>query len=339
MSLSIFFEKLSSPFFSIIIPVYNTERYVARCLESCVNQTFRNIEIIVIDDCGQDNSMQITWDYAQKDDRIKICQNSRNMGPLYARNVGESLALGNFILYVDSDDFIELDACSAIYQAIHNEYNQSMFYPDICWFGSKRLCSKREKVFHPNLNKSMGYEVFKNNMTQWEIWGRAFSREVIQKANNFLERFALNEIRLFIGEDVLKSFAINLFAQKSIGLNKILYFYCDNPVSITKNHDNFAVAKRNADQLDFVISFLDNFDDIHEAKENPYYFATKEKVKKILSEHKQMWDYQAFIAHRFDSCLFAYPRVYFGSLKIKKDFRRVFIRVFVYLITFGFVKI
>lgn len=229
-------NKMILPTFSIIVPVYNTQKYITRCLESCIYQSFENIEIIVVDDCGKDQATQIAKEYAKQDKRIKIIQNPKNLGLFHTRIFGEKEARREYIIHLDSDDFIELDTRNAIYQAIYSEYDQSRFYPDICWFGSKRLYSKREKVFHPNLDKSIGHEVFKNNMMQWEIQGKAFSREIIQKSNGFLERFVLNETQLLIGEDALKSFAINLFAQKSIGLNQILYFYCDNPVSI-KQHN------------------------------------------------------------------------------------------------------
>ncbi|WP_243832725.1 MULTISPECIES: glycosyltransferase family 2 protein [unclassified Campylobacter] len=73
---------------SIIIPTYNVEKYIARALESCINQTFKDIEIIVVDDCGNDKSIEIAKEYAKKDTRIKIVYNEENLGLLRARYEG-----------------------------------------------------------------------------------------------------------------------------------------------------------------------------------------------------------------------------------------------------------
>lgn len=325
--------------FSIIIPVFNTEKYIERCLKSCVEQTYNNIEIIVVDDCGQDQAMQIVERYAKEDTRIRIVRNQRNLGVFYTRINGTKNAEGDFLIYVDSDDFIETDMCEKIAKVIENEYKKTKSYPDICWFASKRLFSRKTRIYHPNLTKSEKNEVFKNNMMQWEIWGKAYGRELVQKANIELAKILPEDIRLLIGEDVIMLFVINLFAQKSIGVDEVLYFYCENPTSITKTRNNSQIAQRNAEQLDFVIHFLDQFDTTKEAQENPYYLSTKKKVQEILGGHKNMWEYQAFIAHRFDNTFFAYPRVYWQSMKIQKDWRRFCVRVFVYFITLGFVKI
>lgn len=325
--------------FSIIIPVFNTEKYIERCLKSCIEQTYNNIEIIVVDDCGQDQAMWIVERYAKEDARIRILKNQRNLGLFHTRIAGESFAIGNFIIHVDSDDFIEIDACERIAKAVEDEYGKTNSYPDICWFASKRLFSRKTRIYHPSLVRSEKNEVFKNNMMQWEIWGKAYGRELVQKVDIELTKILSEDVRLLIGEDVVKLFAINLFAQKSIGIDEVLYFYCENPTSITKTRNNSQIAQRNAEQLDFVIRFLDRFDTIQEAQENPYYLSTKKRVQEVLEGHKKMWEYQAFIAHRFDNIFFAYPRVYWQSMKIQKDWRRFCIRVFVYFATLGFVKI
>lgn len=334
-----FLPSYSLPYFSIIIPVFNVEKYIARCLESCIKQTFKDIEIIIVDDCGQDQSMQIARNYAQMDHRIQIVNNPKNLGLFHARIIGESFSNGKFIMHVDSDDLIDVCACELIWQALQSEYEQTGTYADICWFASERLYSKKPKVYHPSLIRSINEEVFKNNMMQWEVWGKAYSKSIIQRADEYIRRFFPKDMKLLIGEDVVKLFAINLFAQKSIGLDKILYFYCENPTSITKSRNNSEIALRNAEQLSFVIRFLDYFDNTQEARNNPYYLPIKDRVQKTLNGHKKMWEYQAFIAHRFDNYPFAYLKTYIKSLKIKKDLRRVGIRLLVYFFTFGLIKI
>ncbi|EAI1469788.1 glycosyltransferase [Campylobacter jejuni] len=96
---------------SIILPTYNVEKYIARALESCINQTFKDIEIIVVDDCGNDKSIDIAKEYASKDDRIKIIHNEENLKLLRARYEGAKVVTSPYIMFLDSDDYLELNAC------------------------------------------------------------------------------------------------------------------------------------------------------------------------------------------------------------------------------------
>lgn len=89
---------------SIIMPAYNCEKYVVEAIESVINQTYSNFELIVIDDGSKDNTLKIINDFAEKDNRIKALQNEKNSGVSETRNRGISLAEGNWIAFLDSDD-------------------------------------------------------------------------------------------------------------------------------------------------------------------------------------------------------------------------------------------
>ena len=102
---------------SIIVPVYNVESYLEECLDSLVNQTFTDMEIIIIDDGSTDRSLEIMKTYASKDKRIVLSTQSNN-GVSAARNKGLTLATGVYVLFVDSDDKIELDSVEKLYQQI-----------------------------------------------------------------------------------------------------------------------------------------------------------------------------------------------------------------------------
>ena len=99
-------ETITEVKVSVIIPLYNVENYLKQCLDSVVNQTLKEIEIICINDGSTDNSKQILEDYARKDDRIKII-NRKNSGQGVARNVGIKYAKGEYIGFVDSDDWVD----------------------------------------------------------------------------------------------------------------------------------------------------------------------------------------------------------------------------------------
>ncbi|EDP2235942.1 glycosyltransferase family 2 protein, partial [Campylobacter jejuni] len=105
---------------SIILPTYNVEQYIARAIESCINQTFKNIEIIVVDDCGSDKSIDIVKEYAKKDDRIKIIHNEENLKLLRARYEGVKVANSPYIMFLDPDDYLELNACEECMKILKN---------------------------------------------------------------------------------------------------------------------------------------------------------------------------------------------------------------------------
>ena len=96
------------PKISIIIPVYNVEKYLRECLDSCINQTLADIEIICVDDCSPDNSIKILEEYQAKDYRIKIFRHEKNKNLGAARNTGIQNAIGEYVWFVDSDDYIDI---------------------------------------------------------------------------------------------------------------------------------------------------------------------------------------------------------------------------------------
>lgn len=106
-----------NPFVSVIIPVYNVEKYIHQCIDSVINQTLKNIEIICINDGSEDASFSILQEYAQKDSRI-ILLNQKNLGVSVARNKGIKIARGKYIMFVDSDDWIESNAIELAYKLI-----------------------------------------------------------------------------------------------------------------------------------------------------------------------------------------------------------------------------
>ena len=100
---------------SVIIPVYNTEKYLPKCLDSICNQTLKDIEIVCVNDCSTDGSLAILQEYAKNDNRIKLINFTKNKGAAAARNAGIDAAIGEYIGFVDSDDFVDLDFYEKLY--------------------------------------------------------------------------------------------------------------------------------------------------------------------------------------------------------------------------------
>lgn len=103
---------------SVIIPIYNVEQYLEKCLDSVINQTYKDLEIICVNDCSPDNSAQILLEYAQRDTRIKIVNREKNGGLSAARNTGLDEAKGEYVYFIDSDDWIDLDYIEKMVSAI-----------------------------------------------------------------------------------------------------------------------------------------------------------------------------------------------------------------------------
>ena len=114
--------------FSIIVPVYKAENYIRQCIESILQQTFTDFEVLCVDDCGGDNSIHIVEEYAKNDDRIRIFYHSKNLGVAAARNLALENASGKYIFNVDSDDWIDINTLSILYYHFLNSGAESIWF-------------------------------------------------------------------------------------------------------------------------------------------------------------------------------------------------------------------
>lgn len=108
-------DNIFAPLISVIVPVYNVEEYLTKCIDSIINQTYTNLEIILVDDGSTDRSLKICNEYLQKDARVKVIH-KENGGVTSARKAGLLQAAGEYVTYVDGDDWLERDAYSVIYE-------------------------------------------------------------------------------------------------------------------------------------------------------------------------------------------------------------------------------
>ncbi len=122
---------------SVVMPVYNANRFLSDAIESVLNQSYVDFEFIIIDDCSSDNSYEIMKKYAQSDDRVKIFKNEQNRGVSYTRNFGVSKATGDYVALIDSDDMWECDK-------LQKQMSVMQMFPDtdICFTGSAFIDTK-----------------------------------------------------------------------------------------------------------------------------------------------------------------------------------------------------
>jgi teichuronic acid biosynthesis glycosyltransferase TuaG len=97
------------PLVSVVIPAYKCEKYIAEALESAINQTYKNIEIIIVNDCSPDNCESVILEYMEKDKRIRYLKNNENLGVASSRNKGVKASEGEYVAFLDSDDVWSLD--------------------------------------------------------------------------------------------------------------------------------------------------------------------------------------------------------------------------------------
>lgn len=211
------------PKVSIIIPIYNSEKYLARCLNSLISQTLEDIEVICVDSSTEDLSFRIIEEYVKTDNRIKYLKVD-NHGPGGARNVGIDIAQGEFLSFIDSDDWIDKNYYEKLYEsAMRNN-------ADIASCGIVRE-HKFSKEHILKFNKEQVYEFVYEKLKVMRVPEISYSvNKIYNKA--FMEK---NDIRYpedMFFEDVPFTFKSMYYSKKLVTVPKIYYHYFVNPNSI-----------------------------------------------------------------------------------------------------------
>lgn len=247
---------MSTPYLSVIVPIYNVESYLAQCLDSILSQTFTDFELLLIDDGSTDGSAAICERYAAQDDRIRIFH-KENGGLVSARQHGFPPARGEYVTFVDSDDWIDPSMyqkmCSAAkdtgadmvccgYTAVTPEKNierrdfckpgpynkqqlEELIYPQMLFFGS---------FFHYGISPSVCNKLFRRTLLEKHIYNVPLS--------------------IKLGEDALVSYICLLDSNMVCFLEESLYFYRSNVSSITHHMDKKRLSENH--------TLFDTFDQI-----------------------------------------------------------------------------
>ena len=169
------------PVFSIIIPVYKVENYITQCLKSVLEQTFGNFEAICVDDCGGDNSVSIIEEFVQKDNRIKLIHHNKNLGLSSARNSALEIAQGEYIVYLDSDDWLEPDCLEVLYKEFNDKKTNSI------WFDAHKYDETlKKRLEEPVSGNKAGYlEITPQNICKCTdySWIKAYKTSSIKNNN------------------------------------------------------------------------------------------------------------------------------------------------------------
>lgn len=244
--------KKKSPYFSVIVPFYNVEKYIEQCLESIQGQTFSDIEIICVDDCGEDNSSKIVKRLAKEDKRIKIVKHSKNKGLGAARNTGMKYAKGEYVLFVDSDDWLNINMLQILYDKIQETNMDVISFKFNIWWES--IQKMTDMVIFPDfMNLPEGYfEMNDEKLCIYPcyVWNRIYKRSFLIENNIYCPE------NLYF-EDMEFNFKLYIHTKKYYVTDNNLYYYRRRDDSILGSSIfNPNVAERLFDAAENIYKFL-----------------------------------------------------------------------------------
>ena len=241
---------MSEPKVSIIVPVYNVEMYIRECLESLTNQTLKEIEIILVNDCATDNSRRICEEFALKDPRIRLINNKENLGSGLSRNKGIEIANGEYLGFVDPDDWVDLDFYDKLYEkAANGNY-------DIVKANCVKICNDENKrrELQTDLRKKIE-KGLKENIPLYITFHGEHTTAIYKKE---LQRTANAKYEVFRNSgDLIFLLQVTFYCKSIAFADNVNYYYRIHINSIDHRMDKEYYAshlKNVMSQLDFINS-------------------------------------------------------------------------------------
>ena len=209
------------PKISLLVAVYNTAAYLPQCLNSLLSQTLKDIEVICVDDASTDNSLALLHQYAEKDERVKVFALKENSGQAHARNVGLSHATGDYIGFVDSDDWLSQDALEKVCESFRDDVDSVLFRLLYAYTDG----SMKDYQMSP-FTTMTGDEAFRASLT-WQIHGCYVVRNAIHKAHPYDE-----SQRAYSDDNTTR---IHYYYSRKVAFCEGIYYYRQQPVSVTRS--------------------------------------------------------------------------------------------------------
>lgn len=275
------------PLVSIVIPVFNDEEYIARALDTSVNQSLRNIEIICVDDCSTDDTVKIIEKYVKKDPRVKLIQHKDNASAFQARRTGIEVARADYILFLDGDDELHKDAAKLSYkQAVKSG-------SDIVGFGSHIVrqdgsySREFENLIQPAYTKLIGSNIVAKlfepaKPAQGHMWRYLFSKKLLLKAYGYFPEGQ----RIYRVNDLPISFLSAALAKKYTSIKNRLYiyhFYAGGSGGANFTIEKFKFYTKGVESLNVLGSIINNGTFKNTTKE-AYYSARLSVISNIIRQ-------------------------------------------------------
>lgn len=290
--------EIEMPYISVVVPVYNVEKYIKQCVDSLIHQTLPNIEIILVDDGATDGSSYICDDYASRYSNIKVIHKA-NGGLGSARNIGMQEARGKYIGFVDSDDYVSEKMYETLWH-LAEENKADCAYCEFSRFWEETVCvsKNREKnvkiyseneILNPYLLDRVGYNPSEKEDCSYgaSVGLGLFRRDVLQKSKI---RFVSE--REFIAEDMIFDLDFIPYCKKIVHTNEALYFYRFNPDSLTTRYvpDRFERNVLLCDEMRARLSRIYH-SDIYEIRVDRYFLKITRiaMIEEIVHVKKNGW--------------------------------------------------
>ena len=214
---------------SVIVPIYKVEKYLCKCVDSIINQTYKNLEIILVDDGSPDNCPQICDDYAKKDSRIKVVH-KENGGLSDARNAGMKVATGEYVSFIDSDDYISLDFYQTLVNVMVNEKSDIAECDLVKFYEDKPIESvdSTDEIITFDTEKGLSMLMAENEFHQ-HVWNKLYKSDIALSVP-----FAKGKLN----EDEFWTYQIFGQAKKVSKIKKPMYYYLQRAGSIMGNGYN-----------------------------------------------------------------------------------------------------
>ena len=224
---------------SIIVPIYNVEKYLHRCVDSIINQSYKDLEIILVDDESPDKCPEMCDEYAQQDSRIKVIH-KKNGGLGYARNSGLEIATGEYVAFIDSDDYVELDMVEKLYNDCCKN-NLDAIFADFYVDGNTVL--KKSPTYDKFYNSPLLVEELRLDMigtepeypscskNQYSVWRGLYSLRTIKE-----NKIVFPSEREYISEDIIFNLDFLFHSKKVKTVSEKFYHYCFNDISLSHSY-------------------------------------------------------------------------------------------------------
>ena len=230
------YKKIKNPKISIISPMYNRKSYIIRFLDNIQFQRFKDIEIILVDDCSNDNSKKIIENYISKDNRLMIINNKKRKGTFLTRNLGVLFSKGKYVFIPDLDDIFSKSILSRSYKYAE-KYNYDIIKFDIKiingLFNQGTLFYEFRDLKQPELSTNLFYlnnELIRRDLV---IWNKLIKKEIYIVSLNSINKLYSNMF-MTINEDQVMNYFLLRVAKSLYYINNIGYYYLTNSMSITK---------------------------------------------------------------------------------------------------------
>lgn len=302
---------VSNPLISIVIPAYNVERYIERCLDSILKQTYRNLEILVIDDCSTDTTSNIIDSYANRDHRIRAIHHKNNLGYSGARNTGLDNCHGKYVTFVDADDWVEIDYVKYLYTILSETAADVSLSRN---FFTSRF-KKQIAQDHVNIisSEDMLCDIFYNRI-HVGVWNRLYSISVI--GNHRFRLASKTGEGMEFNTEVIPS-----ACRIACGLRRVYTYNVDNNMSATKKPNVDKQALGAIENIEFICNRMTGLSNrLNDALKYQYFTTSLYSIEHLIRANA-LRSHKKFYRHLCSVCRTIAFSTFFMDVSIRQKIK------------------